>query len=261
MNNTILLTKKDQIATITFNRPQAMNALDDHMADKLLAVTTDVAEDDQIRAVCLRGAGNTFMAGGDVKYFYDNLDNLKNNIHGMISKVHAVVNLIQNMPKPILAAVEGSVAGVGFSFMAACDLVLAAEGTKFTLAYTKIGTSPDGGSTYNLPRQIGTKKTMELALFSNILSAEEAKQLGLLNWVVPQTMFEAEINNITKRLALGPTAAYGRVKALINHTFVHDLEEQLLAEEQAFVASSGTADFRQGVTAFVSKSKPIFEGK
>lgn len=261
MYETLLCSTKDNIATITFNRPNMMNAFDNVMADELAALTEQVYLDQSIRAVILNGAGHLFMAGGDIKFFYDRLDKMPSGVMKIVRALNASIMNLTQMPKPVLASVHGSVAGVGVSLMLACDLVIAAENTKFTLAYSGIGISPDGGSSFHLPRLVGSKKAMEWLLFSDVFDAAEAKQHGLINWLVPQEKFEAETDRIAHRLAQGPTQSYSKIKKLVNHTWETSFASQLEEEGRAFEVCSATSDFKQGVGSFLMKKKVEFSGK
>jgi 2-(1,2-epoxy-1,2-dihydrophenyl)acetyl-CoA isomerase len=164
------------------------------------------------------------------------------------------------MPKPVIASVKGAVAGFGISLMSACDLVVAGDSSYFTLAYCHIGTSPDGGSTYALPRTVGVKQAMEIALLGDRFDATRALELGLINRVVPVAELEGATTKLAARLAKGPTAVYGRTKNLINQSLNRTLPEQLQAEQDNFVASALDADFSEGIQAFVEKRKPNFIG-
>jgi 2-(1,2-epoxy-1,2-dihydrophenyl)acetyl-CoA isomerase len=167
---------------------------------------------------------------------------------------------LRRAAKPVLASVHGAVAGAGISLLAAADLALAAADAKFTLAYSRIAASPDGGSTYFLPRLIGVRRALEMALLSDTFDAHTAREIGLVNWVVSAAELAAETEKIAGRLASGPTVAYGETKALVNQSFDNTLERQLEAEAQAFARCARTADLAEGVTAFVEKRKPNFEG-
>jgi len=157
--------------------------------------------------------------------------------------------------------VTRAVAGAGLSVALAADFVVAADDAKFTMAYTRIGTTPDGSGTFSLPRIVGLRKALELTLLSDPVDAAEALRLGLVNKVVPAADLARETDALARRLAAGPTAAYGRVKHLLRASFSHTLSEQLHAEREAFIASAGTADFAEGVAAFVNKRPPHFEGR
>ncbi len=261
MTETLLFSKQENIATITFNRPSVMNTFDARMADELAFVLKEVTNDDSIRAVLLNGAGHLFMAGGDIQFFHDHLDKMPTGVMEIINALNFSITQLMSMPKPVLASVHGSVAGVGVSLMMACDLVMAAENTKFTMAYSGLGISPDGGASYNLPRMVGAKKAMEWLLLSDIFNANEAKSYGLINWVVPPDQLKEQTSHLMQRLANGPTKSYANTKKLVNHTWQHALEKQLEIEGLAFKACTTSADFRSGVTNFMKKTRPVFLGK
>jgi 2-(1,2-epoxy-1,2-dihydrophenyl)acetyl-CoA isomerase len=261
MTETILLSIHDHIATITFNRPNAMNSFNRQMADELPMILRQVRDDTAVRAVVLNGSGNAFMAGGDIRFFHAALDQMPEVVPEMIGALHQSITDLMTMPKPVLASVHGSVAGAGMSLMLACDLVVADTATKFTTAYSSIGLSPDGGATFNLPRLVGTKNAMEWLLLSDLFDADTAKNVGIVNWVVPSETLTSFTDNMAARLAIGPTQSYSRIKHLVNTTWQHDLATQLQQESVAFQASTLTKDFREGVTNFIQKQPPIFVGE
>lgn len=252
------------VATITLNRPQSLNALDIPMAEGLRAATARVAADATVRALVIQGAGEHFMAGGDVKAFHDTLNDppaeRRALLERLIGEVHEAVTSIRIMEKPVIASVRGAVAGFGFSLMSACDLVIAADTSYFTLAYRHIGTSPDGGSTYALPRLVGVKQAMEIALLGERFGAARALELGVINRVVTPAELATATQALALELASGPTIALGRTKRLINESLNRNLAEQLQAEQDSFAACAMTQDFARGVRAFVEKQKPGFLG-
>ena len=160
----------------------------------------------------------------------------------------------------MIASVRGAAAGFGLSLMLACDLAIAAEDAYFTLAYCLIGTSPDGGSTFALPRTVGCKKAMEIALLGDRFDAATAERLGLVNHVVPVALLEPETMKLATRLAAGPTAVYARTKALLTHSLSNTLESQLQREAEAFAQSAAEPDFEEGLRAFIGKRKASFKG-
>jgi len=256
----VLVAREGSVATITLNRPQALNALDHDLTVGLRDGVLAAEHDPSVRCVVLRG-GEHFMAGGDLKWFrtlVEDRSSAENRVQfeALIHEVHTVILALRRMPKPVVASVRGAVAGFGMSLMMACDLVLAADNAYFTLAYTLIGTSPDGGSTFSLPRIVGQKKAMEIALLGERFDAATAERLGLVNRVVPKEKLDEETAKLALRLANGPTAVYARTKALLNGSLNASLESQLQREAEAFAQSASEPDFREGLAAFIEKRKP-----
>jgi len=261
----VLVAREGAVATITLNRPQALNALNRDLTLALREAVSSLEEDEGIRCVVLRG-GEHFMAGGDLKWFKlltEGKSPAENRVQfeGFIHEAHAVILALRRMPKPVVAAVRGAVAGFGMSLMMASDLVVASDNAYFTLAYTLIGVSPDGGSTFALPRIVGQKKAMEIALLGERFDAGAAERLGLVNRVVPKEKLEEETTKLATRLAEGPTAVYARTKALLNRSLEASLESQLQREAEAFAQSASEPDFREGLAAFIDKRKPRFTGR
>jgi 2-(1,2-epoxy-1,2-dihydrophenyl)acetyl-CoA isomerase len=231
------------------------------LGEELLAIE----HDPKIRCVVLRGAGDHFMAGGDVKTFAGMVkeqtpDELSQTFVSRIHNLHPIMFTIRRMKKPVVAAVKGAAAGAGVSMALACDLVIAADDAFFTLAYCHIGTSPDGSATFTLPRAVGTKKAMEIALLGERFTAQQAADMGMINFVVPVADFDAEVEKLAKRLASGPTRALGNTKALIYASTERQFAEQVQLEAETFADSAAGPDFREGVTAFAEKRKPNFTG-
>lgn len=238
-----------------------MNALDAQMIARLREACEQAARDSNARAILLRGAGPAFLAGGDVAFFHANLARAPEMVTELAGELHRAILALRRAMKPVVASVHGAVAGAGMSLMAASDFVIAAADTRFTMAYSRIGASPDGGSTFFLPRLIGYQRAMELLLLSDTVDAQTLRGLGLVNRVVPAPQLATETQAIVARFAAGPTCAFGETKALANRACDGLLEAQLEAEAQAFARCAGTRDFAEGVTAFVEKRKPNFEGK
>ncbi len=259
MSEVVKLSVAGGVATIALNRPHVMNAMDGEMMQQLRPVAEAVEKDSAVRAVVLRGEGGAFMAGGDVAVFHQHLAELPELIVTWGREMHAAFLALRRMGKPVLASVHGAVAGAGFSLMCAADLAIAASDTRFTLAYANIGASPDGGSTYFLPRLVGYKKTMELIMLPDRFDAETARQHGLVNWVVPGDKLAEETASIAQRLAAGPTHAYAEAKRLVNQS-LDPMAAQMEQELQAFSRCARGADLTEGVTAFVEKRKPVFKG-
>ncbi|WP_288902273.1 enoyl-CoA hydratase [uncultured Sneathiella sp.] len=264
MTKDLLIEKKDGIATITLNRPEARNALSMEMRSGLYDAFVDMENDDSVRCIILRGEGEHFQAGGDVKSFteYAKMDpeERRKAFEKRIHTLHPTIFTMTRMPKPIIASVRGGAAGFGLSLMMACDMVIASEDAFVTLAYIGIGTTPDGSGSYMLPRIVGLKKAMEIAMLGDRIKAADAKDLGLINFVVPTEDLAAETAKLAKRLANGPTVALGRTKQLLNASLGNSLEEQLSLEAQGFAFCASSNDWVEGVTAFKEKRKPDYKG-
>jgi 2-(1,2-epoxy-1,2-dihydrophenyl)acetyl-CoA isomerase len=261
MSSKILSQVADGVATLAFNRPDVYNALDEEMIAAFRAHCESFADDASVRCVVLRGEGTAFLAGGDVALFHSRLDGLPAMVRRLARELHFGVLALRRMPKPVLASVHGAVAGAGLSLMVACDLVIAADDARFTLAYSRIGASPDGGATYFLARALGPRKALELALLSEPFDAATAFSLGLVSRVVPLAVLAEETSAFARRLAAGPTVAYAESKRLIGISAETSLEQQLEEEAQAFARCARTGDMREGVTAFVEKREPHFLGR
>ena len=255
----LLIERDDAVAVITFNRPKVMNALDAETIVRFREVCERAEQDAAARVVILRGAGPAFLAGGDVASFKANLANFSQQVVGLAGELHGGILALRRAPKPVIASVHGAVAGAGMSIMLACDLVIAADDTKFTLAYSRIATSPDGGASWFLPRVAGYQKAMELLLLVDTVDTAALQSMGIINRAVPAAELAPATVALAQRLAAGPAIAYAETKALVNASQEHGLEEHLAAEAGAFARCAGHADFAEGVTAFVEKRKAVFE--
>jgi 2-(1,2-epoxy-1,2-dihydrophenyl)acetyl-CoA isomerase len=265
MESTVLVSQSGPVATLTFNRPQVYNAMNPELILAMRDGLADIVQRKDVRALVLQGAGKAFLAGGDVGDFHRKLSQpgtpLTDTIKQMGDALHDAIEAIRNAPFPVIAKIQGATAGAGFSLALACDFAVASTQATFTSAYTRIGTSPDGGSTYFLPRLVGMKGALELILLSDTLTAEAALAMGLINRVVAPEALGAETQKLAERLASGPTAAYAQAKQLINRTFDRPIRAHLDDEIARFAECTGTADFREGVTAFVEKRAARFVGK
>lgn len=261
----LLLEISEGVATLTLNRPDRLNAISPQMTDELTEATLAVERDDAVRCVVLRGAGSAFMAGGDVKTMHELLEADRNGHVGRMERrvvrVHQFISPLRRMPKPVLAAVQGPIAGFGVGLAMAADLVVARDDAFFLLAYRHVGLTGDGGVTHFLPRMIGERKALELMLLGEKLPAQEAQNLGLINWVVPAAEFESFIQRTARQLADGPTRVLGRTKQLVRTSFDHSWEQQSQREAEGIAFAGGTEDHLEGVRAFVEKRKPQFTGR
>jgi 2-(1,2-epoxy-1,2-dihydrophenyl)acetyl-CoA isomerase len=262
MNTTLLLDRDGAIATLTLNRPAALNTLDPEMVEALIAHSAALAADESVGCVIIRGAGRHFMAGGDIRSFGAELANPPSDrrVHftRMVEHMHTAIENLQRMPHPVLASVHGAVAGFGLSLMCACDLAVAAESSYFTSAYRHLGLTPDGGMSYTLPRLVGLKKAMEIVLLGERFDAAEALRLGLVNRVVAEGDLDSATHKLALALASGPMLALRSGKRLVNQSLSRSLSAQLLSEAESFGACSATENFAEGVRAFLEKRAPTF---
>ncbi|MGE0625667.1 MAG: enoyl-CoA hydratase/isomerase family protein [Pseudomonadales bacterium] len=257
---TLLYEVADGVATITFNRPEAANALSPRMACDLNQVSLEVDADPRVRAVVVTGKGRMFCAGGDLRAISAAGDAARTVILGMTGDLHLAISRLSRNPAPVIGAVNGTAAGAGFSVVMMCDLVVSAASAVYTMAYTNAGLAPDGSSTFFMPRRIGDRRARELMLTNRVLSAEEALEWGVVNQVVDDDKVLSEALALATKLAAGPTLAYGRVKDLLNASFDNGLETQMELESRAIADMVDTADGREGISAFLSKRKPEFKG-
>ena len=259
---TLTLARADGVATLTLNRPEAFNALNIALGRDLFHAVLEVDDDPGVRAVVITGAGKAFCAGGDVKGFADNLDRIGALIKELTTYLHGAVSRLCRTDKPVIMAINGVAAGGGMSLALAGDLVLAAESARFTMAYSRIAATPDGSSSYYLPRLIGLRRAMELYFTNRVLTAREAQEWGLITRVVPDGELDAAARTLARELAQGPTKAFGGAKRLFHQSTWESLETQMELEAQAIAASGRTEDFRAGVTAFANKQPaPSFRGQ
>jgi 2-(1,2-epoxy-1,2-dihydrophenyl)acetyl-CoA isomerase len=262
MNDTILLDRDGPVATLTLNRPDALNALDLAMVDALVACTSEVAADGSLAVVVLRGAGKHFMAGGDIRTFAASLprapEERRSGFQRMVERMHVAIEQLHRMPHPVVAGVHGAVAGFGLSLMNACDLVVAANDAYFASAYRHIALTPDGGGSWTLPRIVGLRKALEILLLGERFDAVEALRLGLVNRIVPPEELGAAVAAVVQSLVAGPRQALRGAKRLVRDAVARTLSEQLEAEALSFGACTATGDFEEGITAFLAKRPPRF---
>ena len=248
------------IATITLHRPDAANSLNQQMGDELLAVANRCASQRDIRAVILTAEGRMFCAGGDIAGFAD-AENTGELLRALTTSLHGAIARFQRMDAPLVVAVNGVAAGAGMSLALTGDIILAAESAKFTMAYTGIGLSPDGSSTFFLPRLVGPLKAKELMLRNPVLSAADALEIGIVTQVVPDDELNSAAQACAEELAAGPTRAYGEVKRLVADSFSNALETQMEQETRAIAdLSNQSADAKAGIAAFLAKQKPEYSG-
>jgi 2-(1,2-epoxy-1,2-dihydrophenyl)acetyl-CoA isomerase len=259
-HTTVDVKIEDGVARITLNRPEAANALDLAMARDLFEAAIRCDVHGGVRAVVLTGAGRAFSAGGDVKAFAAAAERLPAYLKELTTHLHGAVSRLARMDAPVIAAVNGVAAGAGMSLACAADIVLAAESARFTMAYTRLGFTPDGSSTFFLARLIGLRRAQELLLTNRMLTASEALAWNLVTRVVPDAALSAEADKLARELAAGPTRAFGGVKRLLLAAASNGLETQMELETELITAAARGADGREGPAAFVAKRPPRFVG-
>lgn len=256
----LLVTLQDGIKRITINRPERRNSVDHEMIELMRDAMLN-SEADGTRVVILTGAGDSFCAGADLAATsatdianYDVTRSIREN-------VNPTIMAMRNLPVPIIARIHGHAVGVGHNYALACDMIIASEQALFGQVFVKIGLMPDGGSTFILPRMVGYQKAFELMTMGEIIGAEEALRLGLVNRVVPFAELDATVDAVAQRLAAAPQLALARIKAALNHSAHSDLPSALEFEAVNQDACFHSQDFMEGVTAFVQKRRAVFGGK
>lgn len=254
----LIVERDGPIVTLQFHRPDALNAVDVPMAIALRDAARQIAADRSVRAVVLRGAGKGFMAGGDLATLRASP---AQGAADLLGPLNEAVVLLSSIDAPVIAQVHGVAAGAGMSLMLLADFILLAEGTRLNLAYINLGTSCDVGASWALPRQVGLRRALEIALLGDTLTAADALRLGLVNRVLPADELDGAVRELAQRLAAGPTVALGHMRRLMRASFDRDLPAQLVAEAQAFNACAQTADLPAGIEAFFAKRPPAFQGR
>ncbi len=262
MTDVIVLDVANSVATVTLNRPKALNALNRAMAEGLDQVFRELEQNRSVRCLVIRGAGDHFMAGGDIRFFQQCLalpeSERETEVASVIKMVNDAAATLRRLPQPVIASIRGNVAGYGMSLVAACDLAVATDDARFTQAYSQIATTPDGGNTFFLPRVIGLKRASELCLLNQSLDADSALELGLINKVVAASELGTETEKMAQRITQGSSQAMAGVKALLNASLQNTLEQQLVLEQASFVRCALGADFKEGLDAFVEKRPADF---
>lgn len=257
----ILFAVRDSVGQITLNRPEAKNALNLDMAKELMRAAIQCSEDPAIRAVMITGSSDAFCVGGDIKLFAAQGKNLPRLLKEMTTYLHAAVSFLTRMEVPTVVAVNGLAAGAGMSLALAADIAVAAESARFTMAYTRMGLTPDGGSTYFLSRIVGLKQALDLVLTNRQLSAQEALDLGIVTRVVPDADLLPQAEAIATHLAGGATKALGVSKRLLHSGWTETLETQMEHESWAIAAMARTSDANAAIAAFIKKGTPKFKGQ
>jgi 2-(1,2-epoxy-1,2-dihydrophenyl)acetyl-CoA isomerase len=258
----IRLYRRGAAVKIELNRPERMNAWNAELGDKLRDAVLELEADTAVRAVLVTGSGRAFSSGADLRDEGRELteDGRPDVYRILTTRYHPIITGIRRMPKPVVAAVHGAAAGIGLSLALCCDLVIAAESSYFLLAFVNIGLVPDGGSSVLVPTRIGFARATELAMLGERLSSGKALDWGLINRVVPDEELTGEAEELTWRLASGPTRSYAGTKRQLNAWLYGRIHDQLELEAQIQREMAGSADFAEGVAAFAAKRAPTFTG-
>lgn len=263
--STVITEINAGVAVLSLNRSEVGNGITPELVQELSVAIDAAVNDPGVRCLVLSGAGAHFTVGADINYFSERLKNCGEHeeiiSNKLMSEAHGLIKALQLSPKPVIACLKGSVAGIGVGLAQACDLAIAATDTVYSLAYCHVGLSPDGGATYFLPRAVGLKRSMEMALLGGRYDATQLLSMGLVNRVVDPADLDAETIKLANRLAAGSAMSQAYTKELLNRSMQTDLDQQLDAEQQYVVNCGQGADFAEGVKAFFSGRKPRFGGE
>jgi 2-(1,2-epoxy-1,2-dihydrophenyl)acetyl-CoA isomerase len=257
---TVLYEKAAAVVNIALNRPKKLNSFDSTMHEELYDALGEAAGDEEIRCIILRGEGRGFSAGADLAHIIEGTDGDPDLGEYLRTTYSRLVKRMVGTPKPIVAALHGPVYGAGVGLALACDLRVAAQSAKFSVAFIKIGLMPDAGVTFLLPRVVGLGRAMEMSMLGDAVDAEEAHRIGLVNKVVAEEALAEETRKLAEHLAAMPTVALGRIKHSLYASFETDLETALEGEVEGQTFCGYTQDHKEGVTAFFEKREPRFTG-
>jgi 2-(1,2-epoxy-1,2-dihydrophenyl)acetyl-CoA isomerase len=262
---TVTTRREGAAVTITLDRPDSLNAWTRQFGVELLAALREAADDDDVRAVRLTGAGRAFSAGADLRDISDREEKTPEG-HPDVARLlheryHPIITLVREMPKPVLASVNGPAAGIGASLALASDLIIATESAYFLLAFVNIGLVPDGGSSLLVPARVGFTRAAEMAMLGERIPAPQALEWGLINRVAGDDAFAAESDALLERLAAGPTRAYAGAKRQLNNWVYSRMAEQLELEASVQQGCVASGDFQEGVAAFLERRKAVFSGR
>ncbi|GAB7003414.1 enoyl-CoA hydratase-related protein [Nocardioides sp. AN3] len=260
--DSVLVERRDAVATVTINRPERRNSLNAEVKDALRDALDDVGADAEVRAVVLTGAGEHFCAGQDLKEHADGLQAGATSAFATVADHYApIVHSLATMPKPVVAAIEGNCVGAGLGFALACDLRVIASDATLATAFSSIGLTCDSGLSYTLPRAVGDARARRLVLLAEPFTAAQAVEWGVDCDVSGPGSTLVTATKLAERLAAGPTAAYAESKRLLTETWSRDLDATLAAEGAAQARAGSTADHAAAVAAFLHKERPVFAGR
>ena len=259
---TVILERRGGELRITLNRPDTMNAWDKQLGTDLLAAVREAADDDDVRAVTVTGAGRAFSSGADLRAGFDATPEGHPDVLTVLhERYHPIIRGLRELPKPVLAAVNGPAVGIGCSLALVADLIVARESAYFLLAFVNIGLVPDGGSSLLVPERIGLARATEMAMLGERIPARKALEWGLINRVAPDDEFDGVVDELAARLAAGPTGAYAGIKQQFNAWLFGRMDEQLELEASLQQRSAASGDFQEGVQAFLEKRPAAFGGQ
>lgn len=259
MFNTLLVTVENKVGTITLNRPDSYNAFNDELSYELQDALKQVEKDKDVRVVVITGAGKAFCSGQDLKAAA--AGGVRSFMDSLHKRYNPIIRAIRNMPKPVICKLNGVAAGAGCSLALACDMIVASKNSSLIEVFVNVGLVLDSGSSYFLPRLVGSAKAFELATMGTKVSAEEALQIGLVNKVVEAEQLDEAVKFFTNYYSNAPTKAIALMKKLLNKSFHSDLETMLDYEAYCQEIAGSSADNKEGVTAFIEKRKPVFRGE
>lgn len=257
--SSVLLHIDEGVATLTLNRPDKLNSFTREMSLLFQSMLDECGSLHEVRCVVITGAGKAFSAGQDLSELVDPNGPTMTQI--LSEHYNPIIRRIRNLPKPVVAAVNGVAAGAGANIALCCDIVVAAQSASFLQAFSKIGLIPDSGGTYFLPRLIGWQKASALSMLGDKLSASDAEKMGMLYKVFPDEEFTNSSMKIAKQLAKMPTRGLALTKHALNYSFSNNYEEQLMLEDKLQQEATLTYDYREGVEAFLQKRQPVFKGE
>jgi len=250
----------DGVARITFSAPERGNAIDAQWARQFRDIASALHRRSNLRVVMIRSQGKAFCVGGDLRAFAESADP-GTALGGLADDLHAGLLMLTELDAPVIVSVQGAAAGAGMSLVLAADLAIAGAAASFTVAYTRVGLSPDGGCSYWLPRLVGHRRAKELMLTNRRVGADEAREIGVVNEVVEDAALEERAEELAAQVAVGPTSSYGTVKRLLEATERASLAEQLAAESAAIALAADSPNGREGIAAFVEKRRPAFTAR
>src|SRR4051812_28374323 len=260
MYNTVLFAIENGICSITLNRPEVFNSFNEELSADFIDALKKANKDEAVRVVVISGSGKAFCSGQDLKDIQNSTDT-RSISDSVIRRYNPMILAIREMAKPVICKLNGVAAGAGASLALACDIIVAAETASLIEVFANVGLVPDSGSSFFLPRIVGYNKAFELITLASKVSAKEAQDLGIIYKVVAPNELDNAVNELAQRYASGPTKTYGMIKKMLNKAYTASLSDMLAYEAQCQDIAGKSADYKEGVAAFIEKRKPAFQGK